>query len=172
LTDFSQPLRCLRLLRPCPSLLTFRAGTGPMPAPVQGSGPPGSPEPARPETGKVTVAVTRGRDHRPSALPPGPRPFITTPRSKQGPGYGGVSGPMGPDPALFPPGKASRLCVKPAHWRAVSRPPVYPTFSSTPPLARVRSLHTRKTTTTGRRDRRGRGEGGGGRGPVAVQGFE
>ncbi len=74
-----------------------------MPLPVGLSGRirpwPGPPEQTRAVTGEVTVAmpggdVTRGRDHRPPAIPPGLRPYVSTPRSKQvlGPLWG-MSGP-------------------------------------------------------------------------------
>jgi hypothetical protein len=89
LADFLSPSAASGGFAPAPPCWPF----GPDP----GLGPlrfwdPGRPHgPARAVTSEVTVAmpggdVTRGRDHRPPALPPGPRPYVSTPRSKQVPG--------------------------------------------------------------------------------------
>ncbi len=39
LAEICQPLRSLQLLRPCPSLVAFRAGAGTLPAPAPEYGP-------------------------------------------------------------------------------------------------------------------------------------
>ena len=65
---------------PCYKGMASRAGAGRQPVPVPGHGPARH-GPARDLTSRVTASrwprrgdVTRGRDHRPPALPPGPLP--------------------------------------------------------------------------------------------------
>jgi hypothetical protein len=110
------------------------------------AGPPG---PARAVTSKVTVATpgryaTRGRDHRPLALLPGPRPYVSPPRSKQvlWPQRSDMVMAHGPRPSALPTRAWDGLTAVlrqtgEAHWWADFRPPYDPTFSSIPPLARV-----------------------------------
>ncbi len=85
--------------------------------------------------------VTRGRDHRPPALPPAPHPYVSTPRSKQVLGLlRGCVRANGPLLSALPAWDgltAGRRQTREAHWRAVFRPPDHQTFSSTPQLARV-----------------------------------
>ena len=67
---------------PCYKGMASRAGAGRQPVPAPGHGPARL-GPARNVTSRVTASrwprrgdVTRGRDHRPPALPPGPYPIV------------------------------------------------------------------------------------------------
>ena len=79
LQNFSAP-RPPPTASPLPLLSASRAGAGRQPVPVLGHGPARH-GPVRDVTSRVTVSrwprrgnVTRDRDHRPPALPPGPLP--------------------------------------------------------------------------------------------------
>ena len=120
---------------PCYKGMASRAGAGRQPVPAPGHGPARL-GPARIVTSRVTASrwprrgdVTRGRDHRPPALPPGPLPnrvsLFGVRRCARAP-TGVCQGPRALTQRSPRTGRFAAMRVQPreAHWRrGLAQPP-------------------------------------------------